>query len=61
MSGDELRNLDEVAERLRVSRRTVEREHAKGRITFTKIGGSTFVLESELARYIAAAQRKHAA
>lgn len=53
----ELRTLDEVAERLRVSRRTVYRLAADRKIKITKIRGSSFVRETELARYIAAAER----
>ena len=54
----ELRTLDESAKRLRVSRRTVYRLIAERRLKLTKVGGSSFVAEAELERYLRAAERK---
>lgn len=49
--------LTEVAERLHVSRRTVEREVKAGRIRIVKVRGGTRVTERELAAYVAALVR----
>ena len=49
--------LDEVADLLRVSRRTVEREIAAGRIRALHIRRRVVVTEKELAAYLAAAHR----
>ena len=54
----ELLTLKEAADRLRVSRRTVERLIASGRIRPTRIGRRTLVTERELEAYIAAASRR---
>ena len=54
----ELKTLDETAELLRVSRRTVEREIKAGRIRPTRIGARTFVTLRELEAYVAAASRR---
>ena len=44
--------LDEAADILRVSTRTLYRERNENRLTVTKIGGCVRVTESELRRYI---------
>lgn len=49
-----LLTLPEAAEQLRVSVRTVEREHAAGRLALVRIRTRRFVAVAELARYIAA-------
>lgn len=49
-----LLKLPEAAEHLRVSVRTLEREHADGRLSIVRIRGRRFVAAAELARYIAA-------
>lgn len=54
----ELLTLDEVADKLRVSRRTVERLIAAGRIRPTRIGARTLITERELEAYVAAASRR---
>lgn len=54
----ELLTLDEAKERLRVSRRTVERLIAAGQIRPTRIGRRTLVTERELEAYVAAASRR---
>ena len=54
----ELLTLDEVAERLRVSRRTVERLIQSGRIRPTRVGARTLVTDKELEAYVAAASRR---
>lgn len=54
----ELLTLNEVADRLRVSRRTVEREIAAGRIRPTRVGARTLVTQQELEAYVAAASRR---
>lgn len=53
----ELLTIDETAARLRVSRRTVYRLMAEGRIRATKVRGSTFVSQLALDRYVAASER----
>lgn len=53
----ELLTLDEVAERLRVSRRTVERELAAGHLRPVRIGRRRLVTVKELEAYVAAAFR----
>ena len=52
-----LHTLTEAADYLRVSRRTVEREVAAGRIRVVKIGRRTLVTERELEAYLAARRR----
>lgn len=54
----ELWKLDEAADKLRVSRRTVERLIATGQIRPTRIGSRTFISDRELEAYVAAASRK---
>lgn len=48
----ELLTLDEVAERLRVSRRTIERLVSAGRIRPSRIGRRILVTDQELEAYI---------
>lgn len=48
----ELLTLDEVAQRLRVSRRTVERLERAGRIRAVRVGRRTLVSERELEAYV---------
>jgi excisionase family DNA binding protein len=50
----ELLTLQDVAERLKVSRRTVEREIAAGRIRIVRVGRRIRVTTRELEAYIAA-------
>lgn len=38
-----------------ISRATLYREHAEGKIRITKVRGSSFVSDAEIERYIAAA------
>ena len=45
--------LNEIAARLRVCRRTLEREIAAGRLATVRIGRSVRVLESDLQSFIA--------
>ena len=47
-----LLTLDEAAERLKVSPRTVEREIYEGRLRHAKLRGRLFIHESDLAEYI---------
>ena len=54
----ELLRLDEVAGRLRVSRRTVEREIAAGHLRALHIGRKRFVTSNEVEALIAAAMRR---
>ena len=54
----ELLTLNEVADRLRVSRRTVERLIQAGRLRPTRIGARTLITERELEAYVAAASRR---
>jgi len=54
----ELLTLDEAKDRLRVSRRTVERLIAAGQIRPTRIGRRILVTERELEAYVAAASRR---
>jgi excisionase family DNA binding protein len=53
----ELLTLDDVATRLRVSRRTVERIVKEGRIRVVHVGRQTRVTPRELDAYIAALVR----
>ena len=50
----DLLTLDQVADRLQVSRRTVERLVAAGRIRIVRIGRAIRVTERELEAYVAA-------
>lgn len=50
----ELRTLPEAADQLRVSRRTVERLIAAGRIRVTRVGGRTLITQRELEVFISA-------
>jgi excisionase family DNA binding protein len=52
----ELLTLEEVADRLRVSRRTVERLVAAGRVRTVKIGRRRLVTEKEIEAFIAASR-----
>lgn len=54
----DLWTLDEAADKLRVSRRTVERLIASGQIRPTRVGSRTLVSDRELEAYVAAASRK---
>lgn len=57
----ELFTVDEVAEKLRVSRRTVERLVAAGRIRVVRVGRRTLVTDRELEAYIASLRGRHVA
>ncbi len=57
----ELFTVDEVAERLRVSRRTIERLVAAGRIRVTRVGRRVLVTDRELEAYIASLRGRHVA
>ena len=57
----ELLRVPEVADRLRVSRRTVERLIASGQIRAHKVGRRTLVTDTEVETFIAASRRKPAA
>lgn len=52
-----LHTLDEVADKLRVSTRTVRREIAAGHIRVIHVRRRPLVQESELEAYIAASRR----
>ena len=54
----DLLTIDEVAERLTCSRRTVYAEHTRGRIVFVKVGSLTRVRSSEVERYLKARERR---
>jgi excisionase family DNA binding protein len=56
----ELLTLNEVADRLRVSTRTVRRLVASGQIRVVKIARRTLVKASEVDAYVAAASRRAA-
>lgn len=49
--------VNEAAERLRVSRRTVYRLVAENRLRLTKVRGSSFVTRAEIERYLRLAER----
>jgi excisionase family DNA binding protein len=53
-----LLTIDEVAERLRVGKRTVERWVAEGEIASVKMGRRRLVQETELERYLRLAQKR---
>lgn len=55
-AGD-LLDVQEAAEYLTVSTKTVYREVARGHLRLVKIGGSTRFRRSELNRYLAARER----
>jgi excisionase family DNA binding protein len=57
----ELLTLTEVAEKLRVSRRTVERLIAAGRIRPTRVGRRVLVTDRELEAYIGSLRRRSVA
>jgi len=57
----ELLTLDEVAEKLRVSRRTVERLVDAGRIRVLRVGRRVRVAETELETYVASLRGRHVA
>jgi excisionase family DNA binding protein len=50
--------IDEVAERLRVGKRTVERWVAEGEIASVKMGRRRLVQETDLERYVRLAQKR---
>ena len=52
MEVPQLRTLDDVAERLVISRRSVEKLIASGQLASVKIGKSRRVSEDDLAAYI---------
>ena len=52
MKSIELLRIEEVAQRLRASEKTVRRRIAEGRIPSFKEGGRIFVLESALEAYL---------
>lgn len=54
----ELLTIDEVAERLRVGKRTVERFLADGDLASVKIGRRRLIPAPELERYVRIAQRR---
>lgn len=54
----ELLTIDEVAERLRLGRRTVERYIARGDIRSAKAGRRRLVSIDELDRFVKAAERR---
>ena len=60
MSVAELLTIPEVAERLRVSRRTVERLIVAGRIRPVRIGSRRLVTSTELEAFIASARSRYA-
>jgi len=57
----ELYTFDEVADKLRISRRTVERLAASGRIRVTKIGRRSLVTDRELDAYLGSLRRRYVA
>lgn len=57
----ELLDLQDAADYLSVSRRTVYREVQRGKLRMVKVGGSTRFRKSELDRYIKASERDTAA
>jgi excisionase family DNA binding protein len=54
----ELLTIAEVAERLRIGKRTVERFVAEGEIASVKVGRRRFVAETELERYVRLASKR---
>jgi excisionase family DNA binding protein len=56
----ELLTLNEVAGRLRVSTRTVQRLMRSGQLRFVKIGARTLVTDKEVEAYLAARVRRAA-
>ena len=50
---EELLTLDEVAEHLRVSRRSIHRLIAGGELHKVKVGGASRIFRSEVAKYLA--------
>lgn len=56
----ELLTLQEVADRLRVSTRTVQRLMASGQLRFVKIGSRTLFTAKEVEAYLAARVRRAA-
>jgi excisionase family DNA binding protein len=54
----ELLTLDQVAQAMRVSRRTVERLIGSGQIRPVKVGRQTRVTPSEYENYLASARRR---
>jgi excisionase family DNA binding protein len=56
-----LLTVDEAAKRLRVHRATVYRLIARKQLRLTKVGGSSFITDREIERYLRAAERTTAA
>jgi excisionase family DNA binding protein len=54
----ELLAIDKAAALVGVSRRTLYREIADGRLRVTKVRGSSFISTVELERYVAQAERR---
>lgn len=57
---EQLLTLDEVAKRLRVSVRTVQRERSLGHLRAVRIGRRVLFTEREVDAYVAAAYRRSA-
>ena len=57
---DDLRTLDETAEQLRVSVRTVQRLRASGQLRAVMIGRRVLFRQREIDAYVAAAYRRSA-
>lgn len=57
---DELRTLEETAEQLRVSVRTVQRLRSTGQLRAVQIGRRTLFRQREIDAYVAAAYRRGA-
>lgn len=53
-----LLTLEEVADRLRCGKRTVEREISVGNMKSVKVRGRRLVAEAELDRYVRLAERR---
>jgi excisionase family DNA binding protein len=56
----DLLTIDEAAELLTVSRRTVYAEHRRGRLAFVKVASRTRVRRSECERYLRAREQSAA-
>ena len=56
----DLLTIDEAAELLTCSRRTVYEEHRRGRLAFVKVASRTRVRRSELDRYLKAREQSAA-
>jgi excisionase family DNA binding protein len=53
--------IDEVASKLRVGKRTIERQIAAGRIRVIRIGRRVFITELELEAYVASLRGRRVA